>query len=228
MQPTDKRSFLAMLEATAAMYAGQKIDVQALAPLYWEALEDFLYLEVKEAVRLHVRDPEHGQFFPRVADIVRRLEGSSFTPDQVLALARANNCPLGALFRIQIGSWDLDKSTDQFYLRSRAQECIEALPALKSRAIQGAYTDHELRVFAKHGIDCGGPVAPGLPAPRNPHLRNRTQALIRGPEYARLIAPPETKPEDSTETRSQAARQARQQLQRLLATIPDGSGSTTA
>ena len=47
-----------------------------LAEIYWEALKDFGLEDIKRAFVVHYRQVEEGRFFPKIADLIRLLEGS--------------------------------------------------------------------------------------------------------------------------------------------------------
>jgi len=44
--------------------------------IYWRALKRFELADVERVLQAHVEDPDVGQFLPKPADIIRRLEGS--------------------------------------------------------------------------------------------------------------------------------------------------------
>ncbi|MEE9452640.1 MAG: DUF6475 domain-containing protein [Gammaproteobacteria bacterium] len=44
--------------------------------LYWRALKRFDFADIERALQTHISDPDVGQFLPKPADIIRRLEGS--------------------------------------------------------------------------------------------------------------------------------------------------------
>ena len=73
--PVDRKPFRAMLEAVAALYARDlSADVMAL---YWSALQAFDLAAVRAALDRHVKNPDAGQFFPKPADLIRMLEGTT-------------------------------------------------------------------------------------------------------------------------------------------------------
>lgn len=45
--------------------------------VWWEALSRIDYEQIERALRKHATDPERGQFAPKVADMVRALQGTS-------------------------------------------------------------------------------------------------------------------------------------------------------
>ncbi len=75
MKASDLTFFSDMMMVMAALY--HKPFTDKLTDIYWESLEDFSLEEVSEALKLHVRDTEAGCFFPKPADILRFIEGSS-------------------------------------------------------------------------------------------------------------------------------------------------------
>lgn len=45
--------------------------------LYWQGLHDFDLSAIKEAMFRHLRNPDNGQFMPKIADVVKMLQGST-------------------------------------------------------------------------------------------------------------------------------------------------------
>ena len=45
--------------------------------LYWQGLQDFELPAVRDALGRHLRNTDTGQFMPKIADIIRMLQGSS-------------------------------------------------------------------------------------------------------------------------------------------------------
>lgn len=45
--------------------------------LWWNACRPFDFQQVQKAMQRHATDPEHGQFAPKVADLVRILQGTT-------------------------------------------------------------------------------------------------------------------------------------------------------
>lgn len=45
--------------------------------LYWQGLIDFEFPAVQQALFRHVRNPDNGMFMPKIADIVKMLQGST-------------------------------------------------------------------------------------------------------------------------------------------------------
>lgn len=227
MNLSDKKPFQDLMKAVAEGYQKPEPSVDLLR-LYFASLESYTLDQVRSALDAHMRNTQRGQFFPKIADVLFQLEGSGeYSPEKVIAMARANSTPLGALIRLEITRWDLD-NLKPFDLRQRAIEVLELLPDMIERARQGRYTPHELRVLAKYKIDPLGPIAPGLPAPSDPTLAARLVKAIESPKMPLLLQPPEEHPETDAENTAEAARAARQRLQQLLADLPDGSDDPEA
>lgn len=225
MTPEDRGPFAKALTklGTAYGHTDRNAIPTETVVLYFDLLANYSLAAVRHALHAHAMDPDRGRFFPKVADIVHQIEGSKPTPDWILAIARRNTTPLGAIARLMIGTHDLEHSTDSLYLRRRAEEVIAQWPELKDRALNGRYTAHELRVFTKYGIDPMGPIEIGLPKPTNPLLPAWVAEAVASPEFKRLMAPPdEYEDETGAERSREAARAARQQLSALIADIPDG------
>lgn len=80
MQQTDFKEFCELLDAVSEQYKPISDGAKAL---YWQGLVDFDLSAIKQAMFRHIRNPDNGQFMPKIADIVRMLQGS--TQDSALA-----------------------------------------------------------------------------------------------------------------------------------------------
>ena len=69
----DKKKFAEILIGLG-MYYNQTIEKPVMR-LYWEALRQYTVEDVDRAANLHTRDPDQGRFMPKVADLIRILEG---------------------------------------------------------------------------------------------------------------------------------------------------------
>lgn len=153
-----------MLDGLSEYYQREKLSSIAMR-LYFSALEEFDIQSIKNAINVHLKNPSGGQYYPKIADLLEILRGGEVTTDQIIAAARLKSTPLGVLCRIRIGSHDLDNPGSPFYLKQRAEECLQLLPEWKLKAIAGSYTDHELSVMIKHRVNPLAPLHEGLPAP---------------------------------------------------------------
>ncbi len=77
----DFDSFCELLGVVSEQY-GKPISEGAKI-LYWQGLIDFELSAVQQALYRHIRNPDNGMFMPKIADIVRMLQGS--TQDSALA-----------------------------------------------------------------------------------------------------------------------------------------------
>jgi hypothetical protein len=74
MQANEREKFNAMIGDVMAYY---KQDVSSFAiGIWWEACKGCELEQVSKALSRHATDPERGQFPPKVADIVRILQGT--------------------------------------------------------------------------------------------------------------------------------------------------------
>ena len=74
MQDIESPKFAESL-AKVGRYYGRRVDSE-LTEIYWEVLKEFELSEIENAFVLHYRQTEAGRFFPRIADLIRFLEGS--------------------------------------------------------------------------------------------------------------------------------------------------------
>jgi hypothetical protein len=79
MRDSDKREFATLLGDTAAYY-DRKLAASTVA-MYWQGLVDLSLEQVRFALNLHVRDPQAGQYMPKIADIRRAVEASAAADD---------------------------------------------------------------------------------------------------------------------------------------------------
>ena len=49
----------------------------AMTTIYWQAMKGFTLEQFNEGISKHCLDPDSGQFFPKPADIVKQLQGTS-------------------------------------------------------------------------------------------------------------------------------------------------------
>ena len=190
MNDNDKAQFKELFDGLSEAYDKDRMSKMALQ-IHFEALKRFDIDQILAAASAHLADPKHGTFFPKVADIVRQIEGGEVTTDHVIAAARAKSTPFGILCRIKIGTFDLDNQTDMFYLKQRAQECIDLLPEWKARAAAGEYSDHEISMMLKHEVSPTGAFDGGLDRPANiPQLTNRVSQIAETPRHKFLLESP--------------------------------------
>ena len=75
MSPTDKPQLLKLVTDVLGYYR-QNVSEFTLS-VWWQACQPFDLEQVSKALTAHAMDPEHGQFAPKVADIVRILSGTA-------------------------------------------------------------------------------------------------------------------------------------------------------
>lgn len=74
MTEQDKKRFFELLRGLAIYY---KTEVAPpVVEIYWRSLSKFDFEAIADAASRHATDPDQGQFMPKVADLVRLLEGS--------------------------------------------------------------------------------------------------------------------------------------------------------
>lgn len=152
------------LNGLADLY-GKDHYTQDSCKIFFLALSGFSEQEVDRAMAEHVKS---SSFMPRPADLLKHLQGDQdISTDRVISEARNVSSPFGVLCRIHIGSFDLDSCSDHFYLKSRAQECIDKLFEWKRKDEKGDYSDHELKMMIKHKINPSKMSLMGQPKARN-------------------------------------------------------------
>lgn len=166
MNDQDFEKFVELMDDMADYYSRDPMSESA-NKLFFNALATRTLEQVQYALSCHMRDPESGRFMPRAADVEKHLTGEKLTTDKIIAMARGPRTPLGVFCRMQIGSYDLNNNSDMFYLRQRAEECLQALPEWETRAQQGQYSQHEVDRMIEHNVAVDQPFREGLPIPFN-------------------------------------------------------------
>lgn len=77
MHNNDLMNFTSILMGMGILYHQEISD--KLIEIYWQALQGFEFRDLQRAYRLHVNNPDSGQYFPKPADIVKIIEGSGET-----------------------------------------------------------------------------------------------------------------------------------------------------
>ena len=80
-----KIRFAKALSALAEYYGKELSD--GVISLYWKGLQQFSIDEIEVAIGRHLQNPDSGQWMPKIADIVRMLEGTTLNA-AVLAWAK--------------------------------------------------------------------------------------------------------------------------------------------
>lgn len=75
MRDTELSQFRQLLTDVMAYYG--KDCTKFMLTVWWQALQSFDLEQVSKALQKHATDPERGQFAPKVADIVRALQGTT-------------------------------------------------------------------------------------------------------------------------------------------------------
>ncbi len=81
MQKHDAPRFAAAMTACSEYYGRTLSD--PIIEIYWRGLEVFDIQAVEVAFQAHIRNPDTGQFFPKVGDIVKLIEGATGDRAQV-------------------------------------------------------------------------------------------------------------------------------------------------
>lgn len=77
MKSTDKQRFCEMLTGLGEYY-GKPIS-KMMMDIYAQGLANYDIDDISKAFSTHVRNPDNGQFMPKIADVERSLNGNSAT-----------------------------------------------------------------------------------------------------------------------------------------------------
>ncbi|MCG5538974.1 hypothetical protein [Halorhodospira sp. 9622] len=74
MNAEDRQPFAESLQATMELY-DKALSKQALQ-LWWQALSDYAFEEVRGGLSRHIQDPERGRFAPKPADVIAAIQSA--------------------------------------------------------------------------------------------------------------------------------------------------------
>lgn len=75
MQMSERKAFVELLADVMSYYG--KDTSEFMVSVWWDACQNVSFEQVSKAINAHVKDAERGQFAPKVADIVRVLQGTT-------------------------------------------------------------------------------------------------------------------------------------------------------
>ena len=177
MRIEEKQNFYAMLVDVMSYY--KQDTSEFMLSIFWDACKDLEFEQVVKAFNAHAKDPDKGQFAPKVADIVRLLQGTK-VDRSLLAWNRVYDamCRVGAYSDVDFGDkaihaavndcggWPKMCRTDMdelSYLQHRfcksyqafsIRDDVEAPPVLIG--------EHAKSDYAKYGLTAPQPVKLGL------------------------------------------------------------------
>lgn len=82
MQEQDKPAFRDMMMAAGEVY-GREV-TQPMAAIYFSALANASIDQVQSAMMAHMQNPDSGQFFPKPADIIKQMTGTTKQQEAVI------------------------------------------------------------------------------------------------------------------------------------------------
>lgn len=86
MIDTDKKEFKGVMIATAEIYGNVEMTNIKLQ-MYFQTLSQLTMQEVKHGLSEHMKDPKHGTFFPKPADIIRHTKAKEVSAEDRASLA---------------------------------------------------------------------------------------------------------------------------------------------
>lgn len=75
MVDADRKRFAMLLAGASELY--DRAVSESLATMYFDALVMYDIVDLEAAFTAHARDPDRGRFFPKIADLIDKLEGSA-------------------------------------------------------------------------------------------------------------------------------------------------------
>ena len=82
MKNEDKRAFFDLMMAAGEVY-GREV-TQPMAAIYFSALGNASIEQVQEAMMAHMQNPDSGQFFPKPADLIKQMTGTTKQQDAAI------------------------------------------------------------------------------------------------------------------------------------------------
>lgn len=75
LNQSDYDNFINIMQLVSEQYG--KNPSEGLISLYWNGLKNYEFSAVQDAIGRHLGNTDTGQFMPKIADIIRMLQGSS-------------------------------------------------------------------------------------------------------------------------------------------------------
>ena len=75
MNQSDYDNFVYVMQLVSEQYGKKPSD--GLIALYWQGLNGYEFAAVREAIGKHLANTDTGQFMPKIADIIRMMQGTS-------------------------------------------------------------------------------------------------------------------------------------------------------
>ena len=75
MNQSDYDNFVDVMQLVSEQYGKKPSD--GLISLYWQGLKAYEFPSVREAIGKHLANTDTGQFMPKIADIIRMMQGTS-------------------------------------------------------------------------------------------------------------------------------------------------------
>lgn len=75
MKQSEFDEFCEMLDHVSEQY--NKTLSEGVKILYWQGLEEYDLSAVRQALGKHLKNPDNGQFMPKIADVVRMMQGTT-------------------------------------------------------------------------------------------------------------------------------------------------------
>lgn len=82
MKNEDKRAFFDLMMAAGEVY-GREV-TQPMAAIYFSALANVSIEQVQAAMMAHMQNPDSGQFFPKPADLIKQITGTTKQQDAAI------------------------------------------------------------------------------------------------------------------------------------------------
>jgi hypothetical protein len=76
MKQQDYLEFIELMNSVCELYSKAALSEFTIS-IWWGAFESFSFQEVRAGLSRHIQNPDNGQFFPKPADVVRALGGTS-------------------------------------------------------------------------------------------------------------------------------------------------------
>ena len=184
MRDSEKLQFAELLTDVMAYYGKPVSDF--MLSLWWDACLNFTFEQVSKSLNTHAKDPESGVFAPKVADIVRVLQGTT-TDRAALAWGKV----LGAMGAV--GAYQ-DVVFDDPAIHAAITDCGGWVKVCRGEIAELSYLQHRFcqahKAYTNRGVfdypkQLSGDRSPdseylkiGLPAPRPAFVGDAQAAML--------------------------------------------------
>lgn len=218
MTPNDYQQFREVLDRDCERRGKPKFSGGLLEEMF-EDLEDISLEQFLYAAKCHRRS-DQGQFGLSVASIRKQLGMKNLqdlTWVDVITMAKSKKTPLSIAIVANkyLISFDLENKSD-IENRGGAEKFLSDLPKIAARLESGEFTEHEIILCAKYGIDCRREIHGGQSLPNLNNLMPRIERAKNSQNFKLMLEDKRKTAENTPKINSDGVKRIRNEIVALM------------